>query len=225
MGSVGGMTSKTAPPWFQPEVAAYVAERSTQPDDVLTKLIEKTRAETGGAAGMQVSADQGALLTLLTGIVGAKRALEIGTFTGYSSICIARGLAEGGSLVCLDVSEEYTAVAREAWAEAGLTDRIELRIAPALETLASLEGPFDLVFIDADKANYTNYLEAVLPLLRPGALLLVDNTLWSGDVVRPAEEGTTTAVIQAFNDLVAADSRLESVILPISDGMTVARKR
>ncbi len=223
--NVGDMTSKEAPPWFQPEVAAYAAARSTQPDGVLTRLIERTRAETGGAANMQISADQGALLTLLTGVVGAKRALEIGTFTGYSSICIARGLAEGGSLLCLDVSEEYTSVAREAWAEAGLTDRIELRIAPALETLASLEGPFDLVFIDADKGNYANYLEAVLPLMRPGGLLLVDNTLWSGDVVRPAEEGTTAAVIQAFNDLVAADSRLESVILPISDGMTVARKR
>jgi caffeoyl-CoA O-methyltransferase len=221
------VTSKEAPPWLQPEVAAYIAERATRPDDVLARLIEKTRAETGGAANMQVSAAQGSLLTLLTRAVGARRALEIGTFTGYSSICIARGLGEGGSLLCLDVSEEYTNLAREAWAEAGLTERIELRIAPALESLAKLstDEPFDLVFIDADKSNYPQYFEAVLPLLRPGGLLLVDNTLWSGDVVRPAAEGSTTATIQAFNDLVAADARVESYILPISDGMTLASLR
>jgi caffeoyl-CoA O-methyltransferase len=225
--SVGQVTSKTTPPWFQPEVAEYVAARSTPPDPVLTGLIERTRAETGAAAGMQVSAAQGALLTLLTRIAGTRRALEIGTFTGYSAICIARGLAEGGSLLCCDVSEEYTAIAREAWAEAGLGDTIELRLGPALETLRTLspDEPFDLVFIDADKPSYPAYVEAVLPLLRPGGMLLVDNTLWSGEVVRPAEEGSTTAVIQAFNDMVAADDRLESVILPISDGMTIACKR
>lgn len=221
------MTSKEAPPWLQPEVSAYVAERAARPDDVLLRLIERTRAETGGSANMQVSAAQGSLLTLLTRVVGARRALEIGTFTGYSSICIARGLGEGGHLLCCDVSEQFTALARDAWAEANLADRIELRIAPALETLAGLaaEEPFDLVFLDADKPNYPNYFEAILPLLRPRGLLLVDNTLWSGDVVRPAQEGSTTAVIQAFNDLVAADERVESYILPISDGMTLVSKR
>ena len=221
------MTSKTTPPWFELEVAEYVAERATQPDPVLSRLIERTRAETGGAANMQVSASQGALLTLLARVGGARRALELGTFSGYSSICLARGLAEGGTLLCCDVSEDYTVIAREAWAEAGLTDVIELRIAPALETLAALppDEPFDLVFIDADKPNYPHYLEAVLPLMRSGGLLLVDNTLWSGDVVRPAEAGSATALIQVFNDLVAADERLDSVILPISDGMTMACKR
>jgi caffeoyl-CoA O-methyltransferase len=221
------VTSKDAPPWLQPEVSAYVAERAARPDDVLLRLIERTRAETGGSANMQVSAAQGSLLTLLTRVAGARRALEIGTFTGYSSICIARGLGEGGRLLCCDVSEEFTALARDAWAEANLTDRIELRIAPALETLAGLapEEPFDLVFLDADKPNYPNYFEAILPLLRPRGLLLVDNTLWSGDVVRPAQEGSTTAVIQAFNDLVATDERVESYILPISDGMTLVSKR
>ena len=219
------MTSKTAPPWLDRAVSSYIEERTAQPDAVLFALIERTRAETGGAAGMQVSPGQGTLLTLLTKLVGARRALEIGTFTGYSSICIARGLGDGGSLVCCDVSERYTATARDAWAAAGLTDRIDLRIAPALETLATLEAGFDLVFIDADKENYPGYFEGVLPLLRTGGLILVDNTLWSGDVVRPAEPGSTTAVIQAFNDLVAADDRVESQILPISDGMTVIRKR
>ena len=219
------MTSKTAPPWLDPVVSAYIDARTTGPDEVLSRLITRTREETGGAAGMQVSPGQGSLLTLLARVVGARRALEIGTFTGYSSICIARGLAEGGSLVCCDVSERYTAIAREAWAEAGLTDRIELRLAPALETLPSLEPGIDLVFIDADKESYPAYFEGVLALLRPGGLILVDNTLWSGDVVRPADPGSTTAVIQAFNDLVAADERVESYLLPISDGMTLAVKR
>ncbi|WP_109509304.1 O-methyltransferase [Nocardioides speluncae] len=219
--------TKSAPPWMDPDLAAYVDNRTTQPDEAQQKLIDRTHAETGGAANMQVSSAQGALLTILTRAAGTKKALEIGTFTGYSSICIARGLADGGSLTCLDVSEEWTAIAREAWAQAGVDDRIELKIAPALETLASLpqDASYDLVFIDADKENYPNYVDAVLPLLRQGGLLLVDNTLWSGDVVRPAEEGSTTAVIQAFNDRLAADERFESYILPISDGMTVAVKR
>ena len=219
------MTDKQAPGWLDPTIAAYIAERTPQPDDVLTRLIERTHAETGTSAGMQVGAAQGALLTLLTRVVGARRALEIGTFTGYSSICIARGLADGGSLTCCDVSEEWTAIARDAWAEAGLTDRIDLVIAPALQTLATLEPGIDLVFIDADKETYPAYFEAVLPLLRAGGLILVDNTLWSGRVVRPAEQGTNTDHIQAFNDLVAADERVESQILPISDGMTIAVKR
>lgn len=221
------MTSKQAPPWLRPELAEYVAARATPPDPVLVRLIERTRDQTGGSAGMQVGPTQGALLTLLARATGARRALEIGTFTGYSSICLARGLAEDGSLLCCDVSEEFTAIAREAWAEAGLTEMIELRLAPALQTLASLspDDPFDLVFLDADKPNYPRYYEAVLPLLRPGGLLLVDNTLWSGEVVEPAREGSTAAMFQEFNDALAGDDRLDSVILPISDGMTIACKR
>jgi caffeoyl-CoA O-methyltransferase len=123
------------------------------------------------------------------------------------------------------VSEEYTAIAREAWDEAGVADRIELRLGPALESLGDLEGPFDLAFIDADKGGYAAYLDAVVPLLRRGGALLVDNTLWHGDVVRAPEDGSQTGVIQDFNDRLAADDRLESVILPISDGLTLARKR
>lgn len=219
--------TKTAPPWMDADLAAYVDDRTAAPDDVQRKLIDRTRVETGGASNMQVSSAQGALLTILTRTAGTKKALEIGTFTGYSSLCIARGLADGGSLLCLDVSEEWTAIARDAWKEAAVDDRIELKIAPALETLGGLpqDASYDLVFIDADKENYPNYVDAVLPLLRQGGLLLVDNTLWSGDVVRPAEPGSTTAVIQAFNDKLAADDRFESYILPISDGMTVAVKR
>ena len=221
------MSSKSRPQWLSPDMAAYVADRAPEPDPVLAALIERTREETGGAATMQVSAYQGSVLTVLTRATGARRALEIGTFTGYSSTCIARGLADGGSLICCDISEEYTAIAREAWAAAGVANLIDLRIAPALDTLATLpsDDPFDLVFIDADKGGYPAYVDAVAPLMRPGGLLLVDNTLWSGRVLEPAGDDETTAVIQEFNDRLAVDGRFESVILPISDGMTMAVRR
>ena len=177
----------------RPEMAAYVAERAPRPDPVLAALAERTRAETGDASGMQVSAFQGAVLTMLTRLVGARRALELGTFTGYSSICIARGLAGGGSLLCCDVERGVHRHRSRHLAEAGVDDRIELRIAPALDTLASLERevgaePFDLVFIDANKGNYPAYVDAVALLMRPGGLLLVDNTLWSGRVLEPASD-------------------------------------
>ena len=221
------MSSKSRPQGLSPDMAAYISARAPQPDPVLAALIERTREETGGAATMQVSAYQGAVLTVLTRAVGARRALEVGTFTGYSSTCIARGLADGGSLVCCDVSEEYTAIARDAWSAAGVADLIDLRIAPAIETLATLptDQPFDLVFIDADKGGYQSYVDAAAPLMRPGGLLLVDNTLWSGRVLEDAGDDETTAVIQEFNDRLAADDRFDSVILPISDGMTMAVRR
>jgi caffeoyl-CoA O-methyltransferase len=209
-----------------PEIADYIAERTAAPDDVLVRLQART-AELGRAAGMQIGADQGALLTLLTRLVGATSAVEVGTFTGYSSISIARGLAPGGRLLCCDVSEEFTALARDAWAEAGLTDVIELRIAPAIETLRALpdDPTIDLVFIDADKGGYASYFEELLPRVRPGGLLLVDNTLWSGRVVDDTADDADTLAIKAFNDAVAADDRVESYLLPIGDGLTLIRKR
>jgi caffeoyl-CoA O-methyltransferase len=209
-----------------PEIADYIAERTAAPDDVLVRLQVRT-AELGRAAGMQIGADQGALLTLLTRLVGATSAVEVGTFTGYSSISIARGLAPGGRLLCCDVSEEFTALARDAWAEAGLTDVIELRIAPAIETLRALpdDATIDLAFIDADKGGYAGYFEELLPRVRPGGLLLVDNTLWSGRVVDDAADDADTRAIKAFNDAVAADDRVESYLLPIGDGLTLIRKR
>jgi caffeoyl-CoA O-methyltransferase len=209
-----------------PDIALYIAERTAPPDDVLAALQERTRS-LGRAAGMQIGADQGALLTLLTRLVGASRAVEVGTFTGYSSICIARGLAPGGRLLCCDVSEEYTALARAAWADAGLTDVIDLRIAPAIETLRALPADpvIDIVFIDADKGGYAAYFDELLPRVRPNGLLLVDNTLWSGRVVDDdATDGDTTA-IKAFNDKVAADDRVESYLLPVGDGVTLIRKK
>ena len=175
---------------------------------------------------MQIGADQGALMTLLTRLVGARQAVEVGTFTGFSSICIARGLAPGGRLLCCDISEEYTAIAKEAWAEAGVADRIELRLAPALETLQALPADLtiDLVFIDADKGGYAAYYEELVPHVRSGGLLLADNTLWSGRVVDESATDEDTTAIRAFNDRVAADDRVESFILPVGDGLTLIRK-
>jgi caffeoyl-CoA O-methyltransferase len=209
-----------------PEIALYIAERTAPPDDVLVALQERTRT-LGRAAGMQIGADQGALLTMLTRLVGATRAVEVGTFTGYSSICIARGLAPGGTLLCCDVSEEYTALARAAWADAGLTDVIELRIAPAIETLRALppDPTIDLVFIDADKGGYAAYFDELLPRVRANGVLLVDNTLWSGRVVDDDATDGDTAAIKAFNDKVAADDRVESYLLPVGDGVTLIRKK
>ncbi len=209
-----------------PEIAEYIAVRTAPPDDVLADLQARTAA-LGRVAGMQIGADQGALLTLLTRLVGARQAVEIGTFTGYSSICIARGLAPGGHLLCCDVSEEYTTIAREAWARAGLTDAIELRLAPALETLRQLPADvaLDLAFIDADKSGYASYYAELLPRIRAGGILLADNTLWSGRVVDAAATDADAVAIRAFNDLVAADGRVESYILPVGDGLTLIRKR
>ena len=208
-----------------PEIADYIAERTAAPDDVLVRLQARTR-ELGRAAGMQIGADQGALLALLARLVGARRAIEVGTFTGFSSICIARGLAPGGTLLCCDVSETYTAIAREAWAEAGLTDIIELRIAPALETLRALppDPLVDLAFIDADKGGYASYFDELVPRVRSNGLLLADNTLWSGRVIDDTATEDDTLAIKAFNDKVAADDRVESYLLPVGDGVTLIRK-
>jgi caffeoyl-CoA O-methyltransferase len=184
-------------------------------------------AALGDAAGMQIGEDQGQLLTMLTRLVGARRAIEVGTFTGYSSLCIARGLADGGSLLCCDISEEWTAIARRAWAAAGLADRIELRIAPALDTVRSLpeKAEIDLVFIDADKPGYVDYWAELVPRIRPGGLLLADNVLWSGRISDPEDDDRNAAALRAFNDVVAADDRVEVVVLTAFDGLTIARRR
>jgi caffeoyl-CoA O-methyltransferase len=175
---------------------------------------------------MQIAADQGTFLGLLVAAMGARRAVEVGTFTGYSAICIARALGAGGRLLCCDVSEEWTGVARRYWAKAQLEDRIELRLAPAAETLRALprEGQFDFAFIDADKPGYLTYYEEILPRLRPGGLLAVDNVLWSGEIVDASNTDENTRALRAFNDHVAADRRVQSVILAIADGLTLARK-
>jgi predicted O-methyltransferase YrrM len=176
-------------------------------------------------AGMQIGADQGALLQVLVRILGAKRCIEIGTFTGYSALAVALALPPGGSLVCCDVSEEWTAIARRYWKKAGVDRKISLRLAPALETLARLKGPFDFVFIDADKPNYWNYFERCVKLVRKGGLIAVDNTLWGGSVTNPEKQGESTRALRVFNRKLAKDRRVDIALVPIGDGLTLAVKR
>jgi caffeoyl-CoA O-methyltransferase len=210
-----------------PAVADYVLANSTQPDDLLRELVVETREATGGRAGMQVSHDEGALLTMLVRLVGAKQAVEIGTFTGYSSTCIARGLAEGGRLLACDVSEEWTSIARGYWAKAGVADRIDLKIGPAIEALRALPEDFviDFAFIDADKDSYPAYYEEVVRRLRPGGVIALDNVLRGGSVLDPAFQDAQYVTMRRLNAQVAADERVDAVMLPLRDGVTVVRKR
>jgi caffeoyl-CoA O-methyltransferase len=205
---------------------AYLVSHGTPPDEIQRELIDETRA-LGDIAIMQIAPEQGAFMTLLARILGARRAIEIGTFTGYSALCLARGLPEDGELICCDVSEEWTNVGRRYWERAGVAHKIDLRIAPAIETLADLpqEPNFDLAFIDADKAAYIAYFEALLPLIRAGGVILVDNVLWMGAVIDPEADDENTLAIRRFNDFAAADPRVECVMLPIADGLTLLRKR
>lgn len=219
------MTRKTLP--LTDELHAYVVANGSEPDEVVRDLIEETARVLPDNAGMQIAPEQAAFLTLLTRIAGVRQAVEIGTFTGLSSISIARGLAEGGRLICFDVSDEFTSIARKYWARAGVADRVELRLGPAAETLATLpdEPHLDLVFIDADKTGYLAYWELVVPRMRPGGLILVDNVLRHGHIIDPEPGDPGTAAMVEFNRHVLADPRVESVLLPIADGLTIARRR
>jgi caffeoyl-CoA O-methyltransferase len=175
---------------------------------------------------MQIAPDQGAFMTWLARSLGAKQAVEVGVFTGYSTLCLARGLPADGRVLALDVSEEWTAIGRRHWEQAGVADRIELRIGPALEALQALprEPRFDLAFIDADKTGYAGYVEEILPRLRTGGVILVDNVLWGGAVVNPERQDPDTLAIRAFNDQMARDPRVDPVMIPLSDGLTLLRK-
>jgi caffeoyl-CoA O-methyltransferase len=208
-------------------VSDYLLAHSTAEDDVLARLAEETRRTFADVSGMQITADEGALLTMLTRLVGARNAVEVGTFTGYSSICIARGLADGGRLLACDISGEWTGLARRYWAEAGVADRIELRLAPAAETLAALPADpvIDLAFVDADKESYPTYYEELVSRLRPGGLVVLDNVLLGGRVFDDAEQGERVTAMRQVNDRVAADDRVDAVMLPVRDGVTVARRR
>jgi caffeoyl-CoA O-methyltransferase len=212
--------------FLSPAIADYLVAHGTPPDDIQRRLIAETKT-LGAVAGMQIAPEQGAFLTILTQLIGARSAVEVGTFTGYSALCIGRGLPAGGHLLCCDVNEEWTSIGRRYWAEAGLESKIELRLGPAGDTLRALpaEASFDLAFIDADKPNYGLYYDEILPRLRPGGAILVDNVLWHGAVVDHSQSDANVDAIRAFNDKIAADDRVEAVMLPISDGLTLIRKR
>lgn len=209
-----------------PGIDDYAAARSTPPDGHQRELQRVTAERTGDFARMQIGDDQALLMEMVVRAMGATRAVEVGTFTGYSALAIARGLGPGGRLLCCDVSEEWTAIAREAWNAAGVADRIELRIGPALDTLRSLpaEEQFDLAFVDADKTGYPAYYEELLPRLRTGGLMLLDNMLQSGRVLDEAETGESVTAIRSLNDAIAADSRVKVVLLTIGDGVSVVQK-
>jgi caffeoyl-CoA O-methyltransferase len=208
-----------------PALHAYLAAHSTPPDALLRDLAAETVDRFPAAAGMQIGPEQGRFMTMLAQLMGARAAIEVGTFTGYSSMCLARGLAGGGTLICCDVSEEWTSLARAYWHKAGLAGRIDLRLGPAPDTLRALpDGPhFDLVFIDADKTGYVGYWEELVPRVRPGGVLLADNTFLHGRVLATEPDADARAV-REFNDHALADGRVELVMLPVGDGLTMARK-
>jgi caffeoyl-CoA O-methyltransferase len=208
----------------EPSVEQYAEEHSTPPTDLFERLAAETR-ETTTAPQMMVGQLEGMLLAELVRLGRARRVLELGTFTGYSSISMALALPSGGRVITCDVNEETTTVARRYAEEAGVADRIDFRLGPALDTVAKLDGPFDLVFIDADKPNYVNYYEATLPLLADEGVMIVDNTLWSGRIADPNETDDSTEAIRALNDRVRDDPRVENVLLTVRDGMNLIRRR
>lgn len=209
------------------ELQDYV-QRHNREHPELARLREATASHP--RAGMQIAPEQGALLQMLVRLIGARRTVEVGVFTGYSALAVALALPADGRVLACDVSDEYTRVARPYWERAGVAGKIELVLAPALQTLDSRlatgeAGSYDFAFIDADKSNYDGYFERCLRLLRPGGLIALDNTLWSGRVAQAAEAGSDTAALQALNDRLVGDERVDVALLPVGDGLTLARRR
>ena len=205
----------------------YLVAHSAREHPAQTGLREATR--THRAAGMQIGPEQAQFMALLVKLIGVRRAIEIGVFTGYSALTVALAMADDGRLLACDISDEYTRVGRPFWEQAGVAAKIDLQLAPATQTLdahiaAGESGQYDFAFIDADKASYDAYYERCLVLLRPGGLIAIDNVLWGGSVARPAEDADTKA-LQALNDKIHADERVDMAMLPIGDGVTLARKR
>ncbi|ARF55155.1 O-methyltransferase [Streptomyces gilvosporeus] len=215
---------KTTP--ITPELYDYVLAHNPPLDAVQRDLVEQTHRLFPDAAVMQSAHEQGPLLAFLARLIDARHIVEVGTFTGFSALAMAQALPKDGTLIACDISEEWTAHARRAWEQAGVADRIDLRIAPALDTLRALpaEPHIDLVYLDADKPGYIAYWEELVPRVRPGGLIVADNVLYSGQVADPAATGSAWA-IREFNDHVRADERMEAVMLTVADGVTVARKR
>ena len=210
------------------ELHAYLVKVGVREPDVLRRLRERTAAIP--EHGMQIAPEQGAFMALLVKVMGARTCLEVGTFTGYSSTAVALALPADGRLVCCDVSREWTDIARETWTEAGVADRVELRLGAAIETLDQVlaedgAGRFDFAFIDADKPNYEGYVERALRLVRAGGLIAIDNVLWSGRVAESLVDDESTVAIRLLNEKLATDSRVEIAMVPIGDGLTLLRVR
>ena len=210
------------------ELAAYMRAVSLRDTELFVRLREETAALPMGR--MQITAEQGQFMGFLVRLLGATRTIEVGVFTGYSSLSVALALPPGGKIIACDVSEEWTSIGRRYWKEAGVEDKIDLRLAPALETLERLlasgeHGRFDFAFIDADKENYSQYYERILELLRPGGVVAIDNVLWHGDVIDPSKNDPDTLAIRAFNETIYTDERVDLSLVPIGDGLTLARKR
>lgn len=205
----------------------YLTEHRSERDPILAELIAETAEKLGPVALMQISVEQGAFMTLLTRAVGARSAVEVGTFTGYSALCVARGLPDDGRLLCCDINDDWTSIGRRYWKKAGVDRKIELKLAPALETLGALpdKEQFDIAFIDADKTNYPNYYEEILKRLRPNGLILFDNVLWMGQVINNSDTSDDTVALRKLNDALIKDERVEAVMLPVSDGLTIVRKK
>lgn len=205
----------------------YILDTTVRESAPLRALREATASHP--MVRMQIAPDQGQFMALLVRLLGARRVIEVGTFTGYSALAMAQALPADGQLICCDVSDEYTALGKPFWDEAGVSGRIDLRIAPALQTLDGLieagDGGFDMAFIDADKENYLNYYERCLRLLRPGGLILFDNTLWSGQVADDSVDDADTAALRRLNGMLADDDRVDSALATIADGLTLARVR
>ena len=210
-----------------PQILDYVISHSSPPDAVLAGLREETARRFPDWTVLQIGAEQGTFMTMLSQLVAPRRAVEVGTFTGYSSICLARGLAPGGNLLCCDVNADWTSLAREYWQKAGLDSVIELRLGPGADTLRSLpaDASLDLAFIDADKAGYIGYWDEVVPRIKPGGTILVDNTFSHGRVIDTGNRDAVVQAIRDFNDHAVADDRVDLVMIPIGDGLTMARKR
>ena len=206
-------------PFISDEIEAYADARSTPESALCRELAEETRAKATNPQ-MMIGNTEGLFLRALVRATGARRVLEIGTFTGYSALAMAGGLPEDGKLITCDIDPESTAIARAFWARSPYGARIELRLGPALDTIGGLDGPFDLAFIDADKGGYIDYWEAIVPIVRKGGVIVADNVLWSGRVLDPQEPDDKA--LAAFNKHVAADERVEQVMLPVRDGITVA---
>jgi caffeoyl-CoA O-methyltransferase len=209
------------------ELYKYLVAHGGNYDGILAELADETARRMGGMAMMQISPEQGSFMTLLARAIGARHAIELGTFTGYSALCIARALPSDGTLLCCDVSTEWTALARHYWEKAGLSHKITLKVAPALDTLHALPTTemFDFAFIDADKSNYPSYYEEVLKRLRSNGLILIDNVLWNGEVINQNNQTADTRAIRELNDFLPSDNRVDMVMLPIADGITICRKK